>query len=74
MQLGVDSNKAVMCRTVNYWCLYPFGAGRDSVVGTATRNGLDGPVIYSRWGEGEIFRIRGPTQPSIQWVPGLSRG
>ena len=29
--------------------------GRDSSVGMATRYGLDGPVMESRWG-GEIFR------------------
>ena len=43
--------------------------GRDSSVGIATRYGLDGPGIESRW-RGEIFRTLGPTQPPIQWVPG----
>ena len=37
--------------------------GRDGVVGIATRYGLDGPGIESRWGE--IFRTR-PDQP---WGP-----
>jgi len=31
--------------------------GRDSAVGIATRYGLHGPGIESRWG-GEIFRTR----------------
>jgi hypothetical protein len=38
-----------------------WGVGRDSSVGIATRYGLDGPGIESRWGE--IFRIR-PDRPS----------
>ena len=39
--------------------------GRGSSVGIATRYGLDGPGIESRWGGGEIFRI-GPDRP---WGP-----
>jgi hypothetical protein len=37
--------------------------GRDSAVGTATRYGLEGPEIESRWDE--IFRIR----PDLSWGP-----
>jgi hypothetical protein len=51
--------------------------GRDSVVSTATRYGLDGPGIESRWGRDFPHPSRlalGPTQPPIQWVPGLFRG
>ena len=37
--------------------------GRDSSVGIATRYGLDGPGIESRWGE--IFH----TRPDRPWGP-----
>ena len=48
-----------------------------SSVGIATRYGLDGPGIESRWGRYFQHPSRpalGPTQPPVQWVPGLSWG
>ena len=45
--------------------------------GIATRYGLDGPGIESRWGRDFPHPSRpalGPTQPPVQWLPGLSRG
>jgi hypothetical protein len=51
--------------------------GPGSSVGIATRYGLDGPRIESRWGRDFPHLSRpalGPTQPPVQWVPGLSRG
>jgi hypothetical protein len=51
--------------------------GGDSSVGIATRCGLDGPGIESRWRRdfSHLYRpALGPTKPPIQWVPDLSRG
>ena len=45
--------------------------------GIATCYGLDGPGIESRWGRCFPHLSRPalrPTQPPIQWVPGLYRG
>jgi len=57
--------------------LYTKTCGPGSVVGIATGYGLDGPGIESRWGRDFPHLPRptfGPTQPPVQWVPGLSRG
>ena len=48
-----------------------------SVVGIATAYGLDGPGIESPVGQDFPHQSRPalrPTQPPVQWVPGLSRG
>ena len=54
--------------------LYVSGPG--SSVGIVTDYGLEGPG--SNPGGDEVFRPSGlalrPTQPPVQWVPGLSRG
>jgi hypothetical protein len=53
-----------------------FVVGRDTVVGTATRYGMDGPEIESRWVGDFTHPSRPalrPNQPPLKWVPGLSR-
>jgi len=48
------------------WTVTKLNWGRDSVVDTATRYGLDGPGIESRWGRDFPHPSRpalGPTQP-----------
>ena len=51
--------------------------GRDSSVGIATRYGLDGPWIESRWGRDFQHLYRPtlvPIQPNMKWVPGFFPG
>jgi len=51
--------------------------GQNSAVGIATRYGLDGPGIGSRWRQDIPHPSRpapGPIKTPIQWVLGLSRG
>jgi hypothetical protein len=68
-----------------FGCLFVFNLfliflevmGRDSAVGIATRCGLDGPGVEFLCGRDFPHLSRpplGPTQPPIQWVPGLYRG
>ena len=61
------------CKTFTY---VMFFLGRDGSVDIATRYGLDGPGIETRWRWNFPHQSRpalGPTQSPIQRVPGLSR-
>jgi hypothetical protein len=84
--LDCATNRQVTLRTVSgdqivmsyfvimcvYVCVRACVRG-NSTVGIATRYGLDRPRIESRWGRDLLHPSR-PTQPSVQWVPGLLQG
>ena len=62
---------------VNFCCVQSDCRGPVSIVGITTAYRLDGPGIESPWGRDFPHLSRPalrPTQPPVQWVPGLSRG
>ena len=72
---GQFTSHAPRCTSNNHGTL--FSVGRDSSFGIATGYGLDGPAIKSWWRRGFPHLSKpalGPTQPPVQWVPGLFRG
>ena len=73
MKIYVTFPHDVSRKKLTFYCF----VGRDSSVGIATRYELDGPGIESRWRRDFQQPSRpalGPTQPPIQWVPGLFPG
>ena len=57
--------------------MIPHSRTKEIFRNLATRYGLDGPGIESRWGRDFPHPSRpavGSTQPPIQWVSCLSRG
>ena len=75
-KLHFTSNRNENMFQNQYISLYRYHVGRDSSVGRATRYGLDGLGIKSRCGQDFLHLSRpalGPSQPPVQWVPGIFR-
>jgi hypothetical protein len=56
---------------------YLYNSWPGSSAGIATGYGLDGSGIECRWGRDFLHLSSpavGPTQPPVQWVPGIFRG
>ena len=67
----------IKCVVRHWLVLNSRSFSRDSSVSIATRYGLDGQGIESRWGQDFPHPSRpalGPTQNPTQRVPGISRG
>jgi hypothetical protein len=80
---GVSKPRHLKSQTFGLFWSYVFQnntprlGGPGSSVCIATGYRLHGPGIESRWGQDFSRTSRpalGPTQPSVQWIPRLSRG
>jgi hypothetical protein len=62
---------------INFNAIPMYNCGPGSSLGIGTGYGLDGSGMESRWGRDFPHLSRpalGLTQPTVQWVPSLSRG
>ena len=76
LMLANHTNISSVCSSL-YFYLLLITCGLGSIVDIATAYKLDSPGIESRWGRDFLHLSRPavrPTQPPVQWVPGLTRG